>query len=207
MRGASFAGRSDKKQNHYRLQTCGPFFGSAGSSQMPPWFPLRYCPHLRMCDPHGLAVFFFLPVHSPSDHKQACWSTSHGACNITFPGTGTNNCWSQPALIFGIYWKPHTLFPVHGPRRVLRWCSSQEVEVRGNHEGFTYTRRRRHLAHTTREGLPLGTALDQFRGSLPSPSAPSGTGLCPIWHDIPRAGTACAYGQGNSGGGVLWGAV
>lgn len=51
--------------------------------------------------------------------------------------------------------------------------------------------RRCHLVHT-RPGkgyrsfaLPY---LHQFRGSLLSLSAPSGTELCPIWHGVPRAG-------------------
>lgn len=140
-------------------------------------------------------------------------SASQCACNITFPGTGTNNFWSQPTLIFGIYWKPHTLFLVHGQRRALPCSSSQEVEVHISYESFASTRTDQAVSpctHTARERLPLiCTALTYI--SLEGLYFPRllqvSQSSVPFGMVSQEQGTSCAYGQGNSWGGVLWGAV
>lgn len=136
-------------------------------------------------------------------------STSRGAYNITFPGTGTNNYWSEPTLIFGIYWELHTLFLVHGQRRVLPCSSSQEVEVHISYEGFASTRMRGVTLHT-QLGRGYGSfallylSLEGLCFPCPLQVAQRSVSFVMVSHE---QGTSCAYGQGNSGGGVLWGAV
>lgn len=68
---AHFEGGSGREQNHYKQQTLGPFLGSAGLKWPHPHTlsPLGCYSHLSMCDLNGLAISFFLPVHSPPDHK------------------------------------------------------------------------------------------------------------------------------------------
>ena len=56
-------------------------------------------------------------------------------------------------------------------------------------------------AYTTRDGLPvICVALEEPRGSLLLPSAPSGTEFCPSWHDAPGAGYSLCLWPGRGWG-------